>query len=133
MTIGVTILCAFAVQQISVVPFPATVGEPVLVKVSRGDAPVAGLALVVEPPAGEVVECGITRVDGTLAFVPSVAGKHVFVATIDGVRQLAPLSVQAGRVRWPFAIASVPLGLALLWRWGRRRGLGASQPSTRST
>jgi hypothetical protein len=122
-TIGVTILCAFAVQQLSVAPIPATVGEPVIVKVSRGDVPVAGLSLAVEAPAGEVVDCGITQSDGTLAFVPSVAGKHVFVATIDGVRQLAPLIVQAERARWPFAIASVPLGLALLWRWGRRRGL----------
>lgn len=122
MTIGVTFLCAFAIQQISVAPFPATVGEPVVVKVVRGDVPLADLALAVESPAGEVVACGRTQADGTLPFVPAMAGKHVFVATIDGVRQLAPLIVQAGRARWPFAIASIPLGLALLWRWGRQRG-----------
>jgi hypothetical protein len=119
MSLAVVLAGALALQQLEVAPFPATVGEPVVVHAKRGDAPIAGLAVRATLPDGSEVACGETAANGECRFVPEHAGQHVFIASIDGVRTLAPLAVRAARARWPLAIGAVPLGLALLW-WNLR-------------
>jgi hypothetical protein len=121
-SLAVTIVCALAVQQLRVQPFPAGVGQTVTVRAGTDSAPIAALAVVVERPDGVTTSCGVTDAAGEVRFVPDVAGAHVVVAAIGGVRTLAPLAVVPARSRWPLALGSVPLGLALLW-WhlSRRR------------
>ena len=127
MSLGLTIVCGLAVQQLAVAPFPATVGEPVVVTVRRDGAPLVGIEFAVDLPAGISRACGATGADGNLRFLPEVAGDHLFVATIGGVRQLLPLAVRPRVDKWPLAIASVPLGLALLW-WHLSRVRGRRAP-----
>jgi hypothetical protein len=116
----VSLVCALGLQQLHVEPFPATVGEAVSVSVRVDDRPLARIPVHVELPGGEVAACGVTGDDGRVAFTPTRAGHHVFVASIDGVRTLAPLAVVAARSRWPLALGAVPLGLAFVW-WNARR------------
>lgn len=120
MSLAVTLVCAFGLQQLRVSPVPAYVGAEVMVHAHRDGVGIAALAVQVLPPGGEAQPCGQTGADGVLRFVPQHPGHHVFVATIDGVRTLAPLSVLAPRTRWPLALGAVPLGLALLW-WNLSR------------
>lgn len=120
MSLAVVLASAFALQQLDVTPFPATVGQLVVVRAGPRDRPIGGLAVQVELPDGATVACGETAVNGELAFVPTLVGRHVFAAVIDGARTLAPLAVQGSRARWPLAFGAVPLGLALLW-WNLSR------------
>ncbi len=127
MSFVVSVVCAFGLQQLQVTPVPATVGGEVVVRALRDGHGVAAVAVQVEAPDGTTAACGATGGDGVVRFVPRIAGQHVFVATIDGVRTLAPLSVRPARARWPLALGAVPLGLALLW-WNLSRARGRRAP-----
>lgn len=118
---------AFALQQLDVTPVPATVGGEVVVRAERGAEPLVGVALRVVLPDGSEAACGVTGANGECRFVPSVEGPHVFTAVIDGTKTLAPLAVLPARARWPLALGTVPLGLALLW-WNLSRARGRRAP-----
>lgn len=123
MPLAVVLVGALALPQLVVGTMPATVGEPVVVRAGRGlDVPLAGLALRLVQPDGSEVACGETSANGECRFVPTHAGRHVVVGTIDGARVLAPFTVRPASSRWPLALGSVPLGLALLWCFSRARG-----------
>jgi len=126
-SLGATIVWVMAAQQLTVVPYPGTTGQPVVVSVQRDDTPVAGVEFEVASPGGATRSCGATGSDGRLRFVPEVAGEHVFVCSIDGVRHVMPLAVRGHVDKWPLAVASVPLGLALLW-WNLSRARGRRAP-----
>ena len=123
----VSLVCAFGLQQLEVEPFPAVVGAAVTVRAHRAGVAIASLPLQVELPDGTVSACGATDALGQVRYVPAAAGHHVFGATIDGVRTLAPLPVVPARARWPLALGTVPLGLALLW-WNLSRARGRRDP-----
>lgn len=125
MPLAVILACAFVPPQLEVAPYPARAGEPVTVRASRDGVPLPAIPIAVELPAGRVASCGVSDAAGEVPFAPAAAGYHVFVAPIDGVRVLTPLGVAAGRPRWPLALGSVPLGLALLW-WHLRPRSGAA-------
>lgn len=116
------LLCALIAQGLSVAPVPATCGHPVEVRASRGGAPLAAVAVSVEQPDGATVSAGVTDSDGRVAWTPQQSGGHVFAAQVEGVRVIVSLPVLPERANWPFAVASVPLGLALLWSLTRARG-----------
>lgn len=114
-------LCLLAPQQLQVSPLPGEVGREVVVKATRGDAPLAELPIVVRLPDGSEQSLGRTVADGTIKFAAAAAGSHVFAAEVDGVEVLAPHPVVAARnVQWA-AYALVPLGLALVWSNLRRK------------
>lgn len=119
----VTLACVLAAPQVRVDPFPAEVGDGVAVTVRRDGQPVAGQEVVVELPDRSRRACGVTATDGVLRFRPEGPGYHVFHTTLDGTHVLTPLSVVPSSRRWPLALATVPLGLALLW-WNFRRARG---------
>ena len=121
---NVVMLCCLALApQLEVAPFPAKVGQTLEVHaVAAGDERLAGIAVEVLLPDGSRLPVGATDATGTLQFVPTVVGEHVFAAVVGGVRVLAPHRVIADRRRWPFAVGCVPLGLALLWSLRRARG-----------
>jgi hypothetical protein len=119
MTSPLLLLCLL--QQLAVEPFPAEVGQEVVVRAAAAGA-IAGVAVEAVLPDGGTRALGATGADGALRFVPAVAGEHRFVADIGGVRVVAPLQVLPPRRRWLHALACVPLGLVLLvriWRSGR--------------
>ncbi len=116
----VTFVCVLTAPQVRVEPFPAMVGEEVVLTARRDGQPVAALEVTVELPDGSRRACGATSRDGLLRFVPGSPGYHVFHTTIDGTHVLTPLAVVRASQRWPLALATVPLGLALLW-WNFRR------------
>lgn len=122
MGLVVSVVCAAALQQLEVEPYPGLVGEPVTVTATRAAGPIPGLALQVELPDGSARAIGATDDQGRLVFVAAGAGQHVFRAVVDGVDVLAPHRIVGARRRWWFAIGTVPLGLALLWRLSRARG-----------
>lgn len=126
-SLAVVLVCALAPQQLQVKPFPAAVGQEVVVRAHRDGAPLADVRIEVELPGGSTASTGATDARGELRFRPEQAGYHVFAAAIDGVRTLAPLSVVAARDRWPLALGAVPLGLALLW-WNLSRARGRRDP-----
>lgn len=127
---NVVMLCCLALApQLEVAPFPAKVGQTLEVHaVAAGDERLIGIAVEVLLPDGSRLPLGATDATGTVQFVPTVAGEHVFAAVVGGVggvggvRVLAPHRVIADRRRWPFAVGCVPLGLALLWSLRRARG-----------
>jgi len=108
------VTCLFALQQLQVAPRPTQVGAEVVVTASSGGQRVAGVAVEVELPDGQRRRAGQTDADGSLRFRPEVTGLHAFVAKIDEVRCVAPVTVAPARRRWLLALASVPLGLVLL-------------------
>jgi hypothetical protein len=117
------VLClALVAQQIEVLPYPAEVGQRVVV---RATAPAsAGLAIAVEQPDGTVVPLGATDGGGATSWQPTQVGIHHYRAVVDGVRVVAPHVVVAATPRWAYAAILVPLGLGLLfvhWRDARRR------------
>jgi len=114
------VTCLFALQQLQVGPVPTQVGSEVVVSATDDAMPAAAVAVEVELPDGSRRSVGATDEAGALRFTPEVAGQHVFVATIDGVRCVAPIAVGAARRRWLLALAGVPLGLALLFVHLRR-------------
>jgi hypothetical protein len=125
MSLAVVLAGVLALPQLEVAPIPATVGEPVVVRAGRRgpDVPLAGLALRMVQPDGGEIACGETSANGECRFVPTHAGPHVVVGVIDGARVLAPFMVQPATTRWPLALGSIPLGLALLWCcFSRARG-----------
>jgi hypothetical protein len=125
-SLAVTFACAFAAQQLTASPFPAVAGEPVTVVARRLDrTTIAALAVTVELPEGGVESCGATDGGGEVRFTLRQPGRHVVAASIDGVRTVMPLPVIAARPRWPLALGSVPLGLALVWWHLARRRRGA--------
>lgn len=114
------VTCLFALQQLQVGPMPTQVGKEVFVTATDAAMPAAAVVVEVELPDGSRRPAGATAEDGRLRFTPQVAGQHVFVATIGGVRCVAPIAVGAERNRWLLGLASVPLGLALLFVHLRR-------------
>ena len=108
------VTCLFALQQLQVAPRPTQVGEEVVVTASSGGQRVAGVAVEVQLPDGQRRRAGQTDADGLLRFRPEVTGLHAFVAEIDEVRCVAPVTVAPARRRWLLALAAVPLGLVLL-------------------
>jgi hypothetical protein len=118
----VTVLCAAALQQLHVEPYPGEVGEPVTVTAANEAGPLSGLELHVELPDGSERPIGITDANGRLEYLPAAVGQHVFLAGVDGTRILAPHRVVAPQRRWWIALGTVPVGLALLWQLSRARG-----------
>lgn len=118
----VTVVCLAALQQLHVEPYPGRVGQPVTVTATRDGVPLGELALTVELPDGSVRPVGATDAGGNVEFVPTVPGQHVVAASLDGVRILAPFAVVAADRPWLLALATAPLGLALLWQLSRARG-----------
>jgi len=118
----VIVVCAAALQQLGVEPYPGEVGRPVTVTAANESGPMTGLEVEVELPDGSGRAIGTTDAQGHLEFVPGAVGQHVFRAVVDGALVLAPHRVIAARRRWWIALGSVPLGLALLWQISRARG-----------
>jgi hypothetical protein len=118
----VSVLCLAAVQQLQVVPYPAAVGATVTVTARTDAAPLSGVEVHVESPDGTVRSLGATDADGRCVCVPEAPGQYVYAVVVEGVRVLAPHRVVARRPRGWLALATVPLGLALLWRLSRVRG-----------
>jgi len=118
----VTFVCAAALQQLHLEPYPGEVGEPVTVTASRDGSALAGLAVTVELPDGSSRAIGLTDAEGCGQFVPEAVGSYVYSAVVGGVRTLAPHRVVAPRRRWWLALGTMPLGLALLWQISRARG-----------
>ena len=114
------VTCLFALQQLQVGPVPTQVGKAVVVSATDKAMPAASITVEVELPDGSREPAGVTDAEGRLSFTPSVVGPHAFVATIDGVRCVAPIAIGAARNRWLLGLASVPLGLALLFVHLRR-------------
>lgn len=113
--------CLFVLQQLQVSPAPTEVGREVVVTArdAAGAAAVASVEVVL--PDGQRRALGATDAGGVLRFTPRAPGLHAFAASLDGVRCVAPVSVAAARSRWLLGLASVPLGLALLYAQLRRR------------
>jgi hypothetical protein len=110
------VTCLFALQQLQVGPMPTQVGKEVFVTATDAAMPAAAVVVEVELPDGSRRPAGATAEDGRLRFTPQVAGQHVFVAT----HRTPPIAVGAERNRWLLGLASVPLGLALLFVHLRR-------------
>lgn len=117
-----------ALQQLAVEPYPATVGDPVVVRAIAPAGPMAGLGVAVVQPDGTRRELGTTDGAGVARFVPEVAGEHQFVAERGGTTLLAPLPVLPPRRRTPYILVCAPLGLVLLFSIWRRP---AQQPHAR--
>ncbi|MCA8966683.1 MAG: hypothetical protein R3F29_12715 [Planctomycetota bacterium] len=115
MTAVVTVACWLAMQQLAAAPESPSVGDVVAVRASLAAAPAVGVAVAVVLPDGGRQEIGATDAAGEVRFVPETAGQHTFVAEVGGVRCLTPVFAQGRGGRWLLALASVPLGLALLW------------------
>jgi hypothetical protein len=109
-------------QQLSVAPFPAEVGDEVVVAVVAPAGPVAGLGIEVELPDRSRRSLGPTDRQGIVRVTAELVGEHVYRTQVDGVALVAPHRVVAARPRWLYALACVPLGLALLWRNARGPG-----------
>lgn len=123
MTLNAILSCALALQQLSIQPFPGAVGQAVTIRAQGTAGPLAGLPIQVELEGGVAQPVGATGADGTLVFTPQQPGYHVFAAVIDGVRNVAPVAIVPPRRRSWLALATVPLGLALLWSaFSRARG-----------
>ncbi|MFM1872687.1 MAG: hypothetical protein RL398_2109 [Planctomycetota bacterium] len=118
--------CLLAPQQLQVSPLPGEVGREVVVKATRGDAPLADLPIVVRLPDGSEQSLGQTAADGTVRFVAAAAGSYVFAAEVEGVEVLAPHPIVAARNLQAAAYALVPLGLALAWVNLRRKHRAAA-------
>ncbi len=108
-------------QQLSVTPFPAEVGQQVTIRVTERAGPAVGVAVEVELPDGGRRALGASGADGRLGFAPTAPGAYVFRAELDGVALVAPHRVVAERRRWLYGLCCVPVGLWLLWRHLRRR------------
>ena len=112
--------CLFALQQLHATPTPTQVGAEIVVTATSEGGAVAGLAVEVEVPSGARQSAGVTDAAGAVRFTPEALGMYAFAATIDGVRCVAPIAVGRARRGWLFALASVPLGFALLFVLIRR-------------
>ena len=120
--LAVSFVCAFALQQLVVTPYPAEVGTTVTVTARNAAGPLVGVTVQVELPDGTRQPLGPTDERGSRTFEPPCTGQFLYSAVVDGVRVLSPHRVVAVRPRWWLAAGSVPLGLALLWRLSRARG-----------
>lgn len=123
-----SLFCVFGLQQLSVQPYPAVVGEPVRIVATRATAgggappqPLPGLPLEVELPDGSRRPIAATGADGAATFTPEHTGTFVYRTEVDGVALVAPHRVVAKRRPWLVALACTPLGLLLLWRHLRPR------------
>lgn len=125
-----SLLFVCALQQLTVSPYPAEVGDTVDVRAAAPSGPIAGLAIERELPDGSRAVVGVTGTDGSLRNEVTVAGTHLYRARHGDVLLATPLAVAAARPRWPLALACVPLGLALAWRHLRdmRREAAARAP-----
>lgn len=113
--------CLFVLQHLHASPAPARVGDEVIVTAEDGAGAAAAATVEVVLPDGARRVLGATDGDGVVRFTPTAPGLHAFAAELDGVRCVAPVTVAAHRRRWLLALASVPLGLALLYAQRRRR------------
>ena len=114
------VCAALLVPQLEVRPVPAVVGQSVEVVV----AGLRQLEVTVTLPDGQIKPLGKTDEHGLLRFVPATIGEHVFVATIGGVRTLAPFAVVYPSRLVGWSVATVPLALWLLWREFSARARG---------
>ncbi len=117
----VLLLTLVAPQKLEIRPHPGLVGTAVAVRATRAGQALSQVPIAVRLPDGGAAACGTTDTAGVVEFVPTGTGEHVFEATIDGVRVLAPLPVTEARRPWVVAAVLVPLGLALAWQNLRRR------------
>lgn len=118
---AVIVVCAAALQQLQVEPYPGEVGVPVTVTAAGTNGPIVGLAVAVELPDGSRREIGATDARGERAYLPEQPGPYVFTGVVAGVQLLAPHRVVAARRRYWLALCAVPLGLALIWQLSRAR------------
>lgn len=122
-------LLGVLLQQLSVQPAPASVGEPVAVRVydavDARSVPRAGVEVVVALPDGQRRSCGTTDANGLVGFVAQQGGRHVFEVHRDDHVVFTPVEVVPERRRWWAAFVTVPLGLLLVWRALERRAVSA--------
>ena len=112
--------CLFVLQHLHASPAPARVGDEVVVVARDAAGDPAATPVEVLLPGGALRSIGGTDGDGVLRFVPEEAGLYAFSTSLGGVRCVAPVTVAAARPRWLLALATAPLGLALLYRHLRR-------------
>ncbi len=121
---AIALVLSFALQQLSVAPYPAASGDPVVATLRQVGAPMAGIALTLELANGSKVALASTDAGGEVRFAAPDPGYHLVTAQHGELRIVAPLRVVATPSRWVPAAACVPLGLLLLWqnlRAARRR------------
>ncbi|GAB4145615.1 MAG: hypothetical protein Fur0037_13580 [Planctomycetota bacterium] len=121
---AISIVLALALQQLEVSPFPAEKGQEIVLRVGdEQNRPVGGVAIVREALArktgGGRAEVGVTDARGELRLVAAEEGSWCYRAEVAGVRLLAPHEVIRAPKRLWYALACVPLGLAVLWRAAR--------------
>ena len=121
------VTCLFALQQLHVAPSPASVGAELQVRATTASGEPADVAVELELPDGRRRPLGATGSAGRLTCVLEQPGPHAFRASVDGVRCVVSVVAAPARRRWALALASVPLGLALLFVH-LRRAKAASSP-----
>lgn len=113
---AIALVLSFALQQLSVSPYPSASGEPVVATLRQNGAPMAGVALSLELAGGNAVALTATDAAGEVRFAAPEPGEHFVTAQHGELRIVAPLRVVAVPSRWLPAAACVPLGLLLLWQ-----------------
>lgn len=99
---------------------------------------IPGLPVDLVGPDGGRRDLGVTDAEGILRFRLTDAGYHELRAELGagGPLLITPFQVADQPPRWPFALACVPLGLALLFmnlrQLRRSRILSRSGPSPRA-
>lgn len=127
LAVCVTLLACARVDAQGLEPTPefGEVGREVEITVtSRQGEPLNGVAVETLSPAGDDERLGTTDAAGIVRFRPQVPGNYELRALVDGGRLLliTPYEVRPQRDRWVWGLASIPVGLVLLWLNVRRRG-----------
>ncbi len=116
------LVLALLLPQLQAQPYPCEAGQQAVLTATERGAPLQGVEVVVEDPAGGSTVLGPTDAAGQVRFAPPSEGVYRFVVQRDQARWVAPLQVVAQPRRFLYAAVCGPLGLLLLWRALRRQG-----------
>ena len=131
MTMDLTLLCAL--QQLVVAPYPAEVGQEVVVRYEAETESTAGVGVSVRVPGGDERLAGKTDIAGEIRFTPTQAGRHRFAVHIGELRTVAPLHVVPKQPRAWYAWFCLPLGVFFAYRvWRAELPSGALPSGARS-